>query len=85
MAMRRHRCREPGERSTFLLATGVITLVLAFRSQFRMSFGGVQDTAAIVLVPAVAVIATNGSDDPVRDVFVVLALSSLLTGVVMCG
>lgn len=69
--------------ATFLFASGLITVVLGVRTRFPLAFGVVQDTAAIVLVPAVAVIVADGSDDPVRDVFVVLALSSALTGGVL--
>lgn len=68
---------------TFLLASGLITVVLGLRTRFPLTFGVVQDTAAIVLVPSVAVVVSNGSDDPVRDIFVVLALSSLLTGALL--
>lgn len=75
----------PRGASTFLFASGLVTVFLGLRSRFPVAFGVVQDTAAIVLVPAVAVIVDNGSDDPVRDVFVVLSVSTLLTGVVMWG
>lgn len=71
--------------STFLVASGLITIYLGVRSSFPVAFGVVQDTAAIVLVPAVGVIVADGSDDPVRDVFVVLAVSTLLTGAAMWG
>ncbi|MFN3256125.1 MAG: cyclic nucleotide-binding domain-containing protein [Ilumatobacter sp.] len=71
--------------STFLLASGAITVVLGWRTRFRLTFGVVQDTAAIVLVPAVAAIVASGSDDPVRDVFVVLTISTGLTGAVLWG
>lgn len=73
----------PRGAATFLLASGLITVVLGVRTRFPLTFGVVQDTAGIVLVPAVAVVVSNGSDDPVRDIFVVLALSSLLTGAVL--
>ncbi len=73
----------PRGAATFVLATGVFTLFLGLRSRFAMVFGMVQDTAAIVLVPAVATIAASSSDDAVRDVLVVLGLSSALTGVAM--
>ncbi len=73
----------PRGASTFLLASGIITVFLGWRTRFPLVFGVVQDTAAIVLVPALAVVAANGSDDPVRDVFVVLSLSSLITGAAM--
>ncbi len=75
----------PRGASTFVLATGVFTLFLGVRSRFTMVFGMVQDTAAIVLVPAVATIAASSSDDAVRDVLVVLGLSSALTGIAMWG
>jgi SulP family sulfate permease len=73
----------PRGAATFVFTSGLITLVLGLRTRFPLAFGVVQDTGAIVLVPAVAVIAADGSDDPVRDVFVVLALSSALTGALM--
>jgi SulP family sulfate permease len=69
--------------ATFLFASGLITVILGFRTRFPLTFGAVQDTAAIVLVPAVAAIVANGSDDPVRDVFVVLSISAALTGGVL--
>jgi len=73
----------PRGAATFVFATGVLTVFLGLRSRFTMVFGMVQDTAAIVLVPAVATIAASSSDDVVRDVLVVLALSSALTGIAM--
>ncbi|MFK8024065.1 MAG: SLC26A/SulP transporter family protein [Ilumatobacter sp.] len=73
----------PRGASTFLFASGLITLVLGLRTRFPVAFGVVQATASIVLVPAVAAVASAGSDDVVRDVFVVLGLSSLLTGFAM--
>lgn len=73
----------PRGAATFLLASGVITVLLGLRSCFSIAFGVVQDTAAIVLVPAVATLVASGSDDPVRDVFVVLAASAMLTGGLM--
>jgi SulP family sulfate permease len=73
----------PRGAATFLLASGVITILLGLRSRFSVAFGVVQDTAAIVLVPAVATLVASGSDDPVRDVFVVLAASAMLTGCLM--
>jgi SulP family sulfate permease len=75
----------PRGASTFVLASAIVTVFLGWRSRFDMAFGTVQDTAAIVLVPAVATIAAASSDDPVRDVLVVLGLSSALTGAVMWG
>lgn len=71
--------------TTFIFASGVITVLLGWRTRFPLVFGVVQDTAAIVLVPAVAAIVANGSDDPVRDVFVVLTISTALTGAVLWG
>ncbi len=56
-----------------------LTVLLGLRSRFTIAFGVVQVTAAIVLVPAVAALVASGSDDPVRDVFVVLAAAALLT------
>ncbi len=73
----------PRGAATFLLASGVITILLGLRSRFSVAFGVVQDTSAIVLVPAVATLVASGSDDPVRDVFVVLAASAMLTGCLM--
>ena len=73
----------PRGATTFLFSSGLITIFLGIRSRFRVAFGVVQDTAAIVLVPAVATLVASGSDDPVRDVFVVLAASALLTGCLM--
>lgn len=73
----------PRAASTFILTSAIFTVVLGWKSRFDMVFGMVQDTAAIVLVPAVATIAVSSSDDPVRDVFVVLGLSALITGAVM--
>lgn len=73
----------PRGAATFLFSSGLITILLGLRSRFTVAFGVVQDTAAIVLVPAVATLVASGSDDPVRDVFVVLAASSLLTGCLM--
>ncbi len=69
--------------ATFLLASGVVTVVLGIRTKFPLVFGVVQDTAAIVLAPAVAVVVANGSDDPVRDVFVVISMATLVTGIAM--
>lgn len=73
----------PRGTATFLLASGLITMLLGWRTCFPIAFGVVQDTAAIVLVPVIAVVVAEGSDAPVRDTFVVLALSSLITGAVM--
>lgn len=75
----------PRGASTFLFASGLITVLLGLRTRFPVTFGVVQDTAAIVLVPAIAVLVTAGSDAPVRDTFVVLSVSSLITGAVMWG
>jgi len=73
----------PRGAATFLLASGIITILLGLRSRFTIAYGVVQDTSAIVLVPAVATLVASGSDNPVRDVFVVLASSALLTGCLM--
>lgn len=73
----------PRGAATFLLASGVITMVLGLRSRFTLAFGVVQDTAAIVLVPAVAALVAAGSDAAERDVVVVLAAAALLTGGLM--
>jgi len=73
----------PRGASTFVLATALFTVFLGLRSRFDIVFGMVQDTAAIVLVPAVATVSASSSTDVVRDVLVVLALSSALTGAAM--
>ena len=75
----------PRGAATFVFASGAITLFIAWRTRFHIALASVQDTAAIVLVPAAATIAAGSSDDPVRDVVVVISISTVLTGLVLWG
>lgn len=68
--------------SGFVLASGLVTLILGVRGGFKPTIAIMQDGPAIVVVTLAAGLAGSGGN-PVLNVFGLLALISLLTGLAM--
>lgn len=71
----------PRATAAFLVASGVVGVVVAVRSDAPAIVAGAQDTAAIVVVGAAATLTSKGAG--VVDVFVLLAISTAVAGASM--
>ena len=70
----------PRAISSFVIAGGIFGAYLALTSRIVPAGAVVQDGPAIVLVAVAASLATRGPDTSVANVFVLLAVTGLLTG-----
>lgn len=73
----------PRAVASFCVAGGVLSIYVALRSRIVPSPTTIQDAPAIVLVAVAASVAAGGGEVGVVDVFAMLAVTSLITGIVM--
>lgn len=73
----------PRAASSFVFGGGVISAIVAWRTQLPTAMATSQDLGAIVLLATATSIAVGPATDPVATVVVILALAALGTGVAM--
>ncbi|MEM8924745.1 MAG: cyclic nucleotide-binding domain-containing protein [Actinomycetota bacterium] len=61
----------------FVVASGIVALIVGWRSRLRTSLSGAQDLGAIVLLATVSTIAAPEVADPVATMLAVLAVTAL--------
>lgn len=69
--------------TNFVLAMAIASLVVGARGGFKPTVVIIQDGPAVVLVTLAAGLAGSSAQDPTLDVFVLIALVTLLTGLAM--
>lgn len=73
----------PRAVASFCIAGGVLAIYVAVRSRIVPVASVIQDAPAIVLVAVAAAVGAGGGEVSVADVFVLLLLTTMSTGVVM--
>jgi len=69
--------------TNFVLASGIVTLIVGLRGGFKPTIAIMQDGPGIVIVTLAAGLAASSTENPVLNVFGLLALITLLTGAAM--
>lgn len=72
----------PRAIGSFVLAAGVFTIYVAWRSQIVPTATVIQDGPAIVLVAIAAVVGFGGSASSGTDIFVLIAITTMATGAI---
>lgn len=73
----------PRAASSFVFGGGVISAIIAWRTQLRTAMATSQDLGAIVLLTTATSVAAGPAADPVVTMVVILAIAALGTGIAM--
>lgn len=69
--------------TNFVLASAIVTLVVGVQGGFKPTIAVLQDGPAIVVVTLAASVAGSAAPNPTLDVFVLIAIATLLSGLAM--